>query len=99
MLMSVLAAFAAGSGLVFLLEMMDKSIRRASDLNNIVDNRLIVSIPYITTGSELRQHNRRMKVVAGAIVALVIIAGFVVIEVLPPLDLMIAKARVGIFKQ
>jgi uncharacterized protein involved in exopolysaccharide biosynthesis len=99
MLMSVLAAFAAGGGLVFLLEMMDKSIRRASDLYKVVDNRLIVTIPYITTGSELRQRKTRMKVVAGAIVALVIVAGFVVMEVLPPLDLMIAKARVGIFKQ
>ncbi len=99
MLMSVLAAFAAGGGLVFLLEMTDRSIRRASDLYKIVDNRLIVTIPYITTGSELRQQKTRMKAVAGAIVALAIVAGFVVIEVLPPLDLMIAKARVGIFKQ
>jgi hypothetical protein len=40
-----------------------------------------------------------MKAVSVAIVALAIVAGFVVIEVLPPLDMMIAKARVGIFKQ
>ena len=33
MLMSVLAAFAAGGGLVFLLEMTDRSIRRASDVH------------------------------------------------------------------
>ena len=98
-LMSIAAAFAAGGGLVFLLEMMDKSIRRASDLYKIVDNRLVVAIPYITTRSELRAQKRKTRTALAAGMVLLIVGGIVVTEFLPPLDLIIAKARVGIFKQ
>ncbi len=95
---TVLLAFAAGGGLAFLLEMMDSAVRRASDLYKVVDNRLVIVIPYITTRAELRR--RRIRLIVAAIVVVVVLIGAVVaaLEFLPPLDLLIAKARVGLFK-
>jgi hypothetical protein len=91
-------AFAAGGGLVFLLEMADKGIRRSSDIFSIVDSRLVVSVPYITTRAELRR--RRLRIILLSCLALLAVAGAVVAAYffLPPLDLMIAKARVGLFR-
>lgn len=97
-LLSIAAAFAAGGGLVFLLEMIDNSIRRTNDLYKVVDSRLVIAIPYITTKSELRQHKKRTMVAAAAAIGFLIIGAIVANEFLPPIDLMIAKARVGIFK-
>jgi hypothetical protein len=80
------------------MEIADKSIRRSSDLFALVDNRLIVSIPYIVTATELRRRRRSVILVSS-------VAGLLLIGVLigayffmPPLDLMIAKARVGLFR-
>src|SRR5579859_3270504 len=95
---SLALALAAGGGLVFLLEFADKSIRRSSDIFNIVDQRLVVAIPMITTEAELRRQKAQMKLwlgaAAAALLALVVVSYFV----LPPLDLIIAKARVGLFR-
>jgi uncharacterized protein involved in exopolysaccharide biosynthesis len=91
-------ALAAGGGLAFLAETADKSIRRSNELFRVVDSRLVVAVPYITTQAELRrQKKRRLVLIAGAI-ALCIGIFVVVFVFLPPLDLMIAKARVGLFK-
>jgi hypothetical protein len=91
-------AFMAGAGLVLVMEITDKSIRRSSDLFALVDNRLIVSIPYIVTATEQRQRRRRV-ILAGGVAGLLLI-GVVVgaYFFMPPLDLMIAKARVGLFR-
>jgi uncharacterized protein involved in exopolysaccharide biosynthesis len=91
-------AFAAGGGLVLLLELADKGIRRSSDIFGIVDSRLVIAIPYITTQAELHRQKSRTIVLIG--VALALILGSLVAAYLfmPPLDLMIAKARVGLFK-
>ena len=96
--MSLLLALAAGGGLAFLVEIADKSIRRSSDVLSLVDSRLVVTIPYITTKAELRSQKRRLQMAIG--LGLVIIVGALVAAYLfmPPLDLIIAKARVGIFK-
>lgn len=91
-------AFLAGVGLTFLAEVTDRAIRRSSDLLSVVDNRLIVSIPYITTTAEIRRRRRRL-VLIGVAVAFVI--GGLLIGAylfLPPLDLLLAKARVGLFR-
>jgi uncharacterized protein involved in exopolysaccharide biosynthesis len=91
-------AFAAGGGLAFLMEFADKGIRRGSDIFNIVDSRLVVAIPYITTQAELRwQKQRRTMIVAAGLIILVG-ALVSVYYFMPPLDLMIAKARAGLFK-
>lgn len=91
-------AFAAGAGLTFVVEFTDKAIRRSSDLSAIVDNRLLVPIPYIATNAELRRGKRR-RMVAVVLIAVVVVgllggAYFF----MPPLDLMLAKARAGLFR-
>lgn len=91
-------AFAAGAGLTFLKEFSDKAIRRSSDVWSVVDFPLIVSIPYITTAAETRRRKRRIVfaciMVFGAVIGLAATAYFF----LPPLDLVFAKARVGLFR-
>lgn len=91
-------AFAAGGGLAFLLELADKSIRRSSDIFNIVDSRLVIAIPYITTQAEIRRRKQRRIMIIAA--GLMILFGALIGAYLfmPPLDLMIAKARAGLFK-
>jgi uncharacterized protein involved in exopolysaccharide biosynthesis len=96
--LAVLMAFAAGAGLTFLVEFSDKGIRRASDIFSVIDSQLIVSIPYIVTNAELRRQKRRK--ILFLLVFLVVVGGALVgaYLFLPPLDLMIAKARVGLFR-
>jgi uncharacterized protein involved in exopolysaccharide biosynthesis len=91
-------AFAAGGGLAFLVELADKGIRRSSDIFNVVDSRLVVAIPYITTKAEIRRGRLRKTIMIAAFFAVIIGGGIVAYFVLPPLDLVIAKARVGLFK-
>jgi uncharacterized protein involved in exopolysaccharide biosynthesis len=96
--LALLLALAAGGGLVFLLELADKAIRRSSDIFGVVDSRLVIAIPYITTRGELRRQKLRRTVLI--CVALVIVVGGLGAAYLfmPPLDLVIAKARVGLFR-
>ncbi|WP_339037629.1 sugar transporter [Bradyrhizobium symbiodeficiens] len=91
-------AFAAGAGLSLVLELTDKAVRRSSDLFTIVDNRLIVPIPYIATKAELRRAKRRK--IAAIVLAIIIVGGLIggAYVFLPPLDLMLAKARAGLFR-
>src|SRR5437588_1709227 len=91
-------ALAAGGGLVFLLEFADKGIRRSSDIYSVVDSRLVIAIPYITTKAELRRTRRRTMVLIGAAFALIFAVLLATYFFMPPLDLIIAKARVGLFK-
>jgi uncharacterized protein involved in exopolysaccharide biosynthesis len=96
--LGVLLAFMAGAGLAFVVEISDKGIRRSSDIFSIVDSQLIVSIPYIVTAAEVRRRKRRIIVfVLGSVLLLIglLIGAYLF---LPPLDLMIAKARVGLFR-
>jgi protein tyrosine kinase modulator len=95
---AVLVALMAGAGLAFVVEISDKAIRRRSDIFGVVDSQLIVSIPYIATAAEERRQKRRIVIaVAGALLLLtgVLIGAYLF---LPPLDLLIAKARVGLFR-
>ena len=95
---SLLLALAAGGGLVFLLEFADKTIRRTSDIFNIVDSRLVVAIPLIVTETELKRQKQQMKLWGSVAAVLLLVAIVAVFFIMPPLDLMIAKARVGLFK-
>ena len=96
--MSLLLALGAGGGLTLLLEMLDTTIRRSSDIYSIVDSHLVVSVPYILTKSEhLRTKRLQRILVLGVIPALLAILVAVYL-LMPPLDLMIAKARVGLFR-
>jgi len=96
--MAFAAALLGGAGLTVLVEILDKGIRRSNDLLSVVDGQLIVSIPYITTAIELRARRRRIFVFVGAFALVVIGLLIVAYLFLPPLDLMIAKARVGLFR-
>ena len=98
MALSLLAAFAAGAGLVVLLEILDMTIRRSADIYSIVDSQLVVAVPYIATGSEQLRNRRRLRLFALAAVFVVLASLVGVYFVMPSLDLMIAKARVGLFR-
>lgn len=96
--LGLLLAFAAGAGLAFLAEISDKAIRRPGDVFGSVDSQLVIAIPYITTKAELRRKKlRRALIIIGVVVILLggVVAGYFF---LPPLDLIIAKARVGLFR-
>jgi len=98
LMLALAAGFAGGAGLIFLVEIMDKGIRRSNDLLSVVDGKLILSIPYIATAAELRAKRRRMYVLLGTFALIVIGLLTVAYLFLPPLDLIIAKARVGLFR-
>jgi uncharacterized protein involved in exopolysaccharide biosynthesis len=96
--LGVILALMAGAGLAFLVEISDKAIRRSSDIFGVVDSQLIVSIPYIVTAAEVRRHKRRMILMIVGFVLILVGALIVAYLFLPPLDLIIAKARVGLFR-
>ena len=96
--LGLILALAAGVGLAFLMEVTDKGIRRSSDLFSVVDGQLIVSIPYITTAAELRRRKTRALLLSFGVVVLMIGILVGAYFFLPPIDLIIAKARVGIFR-
>src|SRR6266478_6495996 len=95
---ALLLALAAGGGLVLLLELADKGIRRSSDIFGIVDSRLVIAIPYINTQAELHRRRFRTTVLIGVALTIVVAGLAAAYLFMPPLDLVIAKARVGLFK-
>ena len=95
--MAVLLAAAAGVGLAFVAELADKAIRRTSDVFAVVDSHLVVSIPYITTVAELHRRKRRILWMI-VVLAAIVVGAMIAAALLLPLDLMIAKARVGLFR-
>jgi len=58
--LALFAAMAAGVGCVFLIESFDKTIRGTRDLMRVADGNLLVTLPYITTTSELSQRKKRI---------------------------------------
>ena len=98
MALSILLALAAGAGLTLLLEMLDTTIRRSTDIYGIVDSQMVVSIPYIATKNEELWRKRRIRLLIFAAAPTVIVAIALIYFLMPPLDLIIAKARVGLFR-
>jgi uncharacterized protein involved in exopolysaccharide biosynthesis len=96
--LSLLLALAVGGGLALLVEVTDKAIRRSGDIFGLVESQLVVSIPYITTKAELRRRKRRILLMMIGLVLLVVLAAVGAYLFLPPWDLIIAKARVGLFR-
>ena len=96
--LAIIFALMAGVGLTLGVEFLDKGIRRSSDIFSIVDSQIVISIPYITTKAELRRSRRRLILIA-TFFFLVFVGGLVAAYFfLPPLDLILAKARVGLFR-
>jgi uncharacterized protein involved in exopolysaccharide biosynthesis len=58
--LSFALAAAAGAGIVVLAEMFDRTIRGPRELATVVDSRLLVAIPYITTTGEITRRKRRI---------------------------------------
>jgi hypothetical protein len=79
-------------------ELADKAIRRSSDIFAVVDSHRVISIPYITTLEELRRRKRRLFIIIVMLAAVVIVAIIAALLLLLPLDLMIERARVGLFR-
>ena len=96
--LAVVLAMAAGVGLAFLVELADGGIRRSTDIFGVVDSRLVVAIPYITTISELQWRRRRIALAVMVAVAVLIALLLAAYLFMPPLDLIIAKARVGLYR-
>jgi uncharacterized protein involved in exopolysaccharide biosynthesis len=67
----VLAAM-CGIGIVSIAETFDKSIHGSHDLVGIVDGRLVLSIPYITTATEGRRKRTRVMLLVGTIAIIII---------------------------
>jgi uncharacterized protein involved in exopolysaccharide biosynthesis len=91
-------AFAAGGGLTLLLEMLDSTIRRSADIYSIIDSQLVVSVPYIMTKREQLRSKRSMRLLVFAAVPTIVVVLALLYFMMPPLDLIIAKARVGLFR-
>ena len=91
-------ALMLGGGIAVAAELLDRAIRRNSDLYGVVDHELVISIPYIYTQSELRQRTKRIWLSVAIIVVLLLAAGAAAYWFLPTLDLIIAKAQVGLFR-
>ena len=82
-------AIAAGGGLVFLLEMLDGTIRRNADIAKLIDSHLIVSIPFITTKADLvRKKTRKLIVAIGCSVGVVLAGLVAAIYLLPKFGLL-----------
>jgi uncharacterized protein involved in exopolysaccharide biosynthesis len=79
-------AFMAGGGLMFARELSDQSIRSREDISSIIDNHLIVSIPYISTQREARQKKKNIVLMIAIVLAIVLAAVAAAYFYLPPPD-------------
>jgi uncharacterized protein involved in exopolysaccharide biosynthesis len=64
----------ASVGSVMAAEALDKSIHGVEELAGVVDNRLIVAVPYITTRQEALRKKSRVWLLLGAAVVLALVA-------------------------
>jgi len=90
---TVVLAVMSGIGAAFVREIADQSIRRSADLVSVASANLIISIPYIETIAEQRRN--RLRTITITILVVLVGVGAVVAAILfmPPLDLLIAQAR------
>jgi uncharacterized protein involved in exopolysaccharide biosynthesis len=91
-------ALMVGGGLAVATEMLNQSIRRSTDLFSLVDSRLVVTIPYISTHSELVRKKRTIIIALGAVTAAVLAGLIVLLFILPPLDILFGKVMTVLFK-
>ena len=83
---------------MLLLEILDMTIRRSADIYSLVDSQLVVAVPYIATRGEQLRNKRRLQLLAFPAVFGLLALFVAVYFVMPSLDLVIAKARVGLFR-
>ena len=63
------AAGAIGAGAILLAEILDGTIRRCSDLSKVVDQHLIVIVPYLSLASEDRRRRLNFILLCTGIIA------------------------------
>ncbi|MGR3782386.1 MAG: GumC family protein [Albimonas sp.] len=81
----------AGLGLVFLLEFLNRAIRRPSDIISTLDIQPLAVIPYIYTDAEVRRRSRLRWTIIVLSVATIVAATALVHVYYMPLDLIGAK--------
>jgi uncharacterized protein involved in exopolysaccharide biosynthesis len=96
--LAAILALMVGSGIALAAELLDRAIRRSSDLYGVLDRDLIISIPYIHTRYEVQHRKRKTWTIIAASTVLILVGLASAYWLLPPLDLIIAKARVGLFR-
>ena len=55
LVIGVFASFAAGVGLVIAMELLNKTIRTVGDLERTLDAHAFATVPYISTGRDIRR--------------------------------------------
>lgn len=90
-LAGALAGVALAVGITLLIELMNRTVRRSSDLVRQFDITPLATIPYMTTAEEsARQTSQRLVSVAATAIAICILA-YLVDSFLIPLDLVMSK--------
>jgi uncharacterized protein involved in exopolysaccharide biosynthesis len=95
---TLVAALMAGGAMVFAAETLNPTIRHTSELYSVIDSHLIVSIPYISTLSEMRRRKNSIWLTVGILVTIIlgaVIAGYFL---LPPIDILFSKSVNYLFK-
>ena len=72
--LAVVLALMVGAGTVMAAESLDKSIHSTQELAGVVDSRLLVAIPYISTRAETLRKKGRLRLLLGVIILLVLAA-------------------------
>jgi uncharacterized protein involved in exopolysaccharide biosynthesis len=87
MALSFILATVAGSGVVFVAESLNNSIRNSRELSGVANGRLIVAIPYIVTRAETFRRKGRFVLLTGLIVILLLggLVGYIFFG--PPINL------------
>ena len=80
-----------GVALIVLLELMNKSIRSAEDMNARVGLRPIVVVPYIHTAREMRARRLRIALVVGMVLIIAPLALYLVDQNVAPLSILAEK--------
>ncbi len=90
------ASIAASIGLVFLLELMDKSVRGISGLEKRLQIRPIATIPYVTTITEKRSRRKKIVILLVLAVVMLLIALVAIDKFYLPLELVLQKILIPI---
>ncbi|MEO1531767.1 MAG: Wzz/FepE/Etk N-terminal domain-containing protein [Pseudomonadota bacterium] len=94
------SGFAAAFALIILAELMNQSVRTASDLERTLNLRPVVTIPYIETVQEVRRRIWRVRVITLLVLVVVPTSLYVVDQFYVPLELLFERflERTGAMK-
>lgn len=95
---AIIAGLIAGIVLAYLTEVLDYRIRASTDISNIVDQQLVISIPYISTHSERRA--RRANMFFASFAGVLVLAGLFAARetVIPHAASMLTRAQTSLLQ-